>query len=147
MSGVHNGTISVVEPDEVWPDDAVVDGELAIPEESLSFPEPEVVVCGSEMVSRLWISVHVKATPVDSGVSVGTAGDVPEIITTVGDPDGPGNVNVCKTTLYDTEVEEPIGVSLPTDDDGPTAKELLLGSGVPDSETTGDGVSVVRARD
>ena len=147
MSGVHNGTTSVVEPNEVPPDDAVVDGELTVPEESLSVPEPEVVVCGSDMVSRLWISVHVSATPVDSAVSVGTAGDVPEITTTVGDPDGPGNVKVCKTTLYDTEMDELIGVSLPTDDDGPTAKELLLGSRVLDSETMGDGVSVIRVRE
>lgn len=147
MSGVHNGTTSVVKPDEFSKDDAVVDGELVVPEESLSFPEPEIVVCGREMVSRLWISVHVSATPVDSGVSVGTAGDVPEITMTVRDPDGPGRVKVCKTTLYDTEVGKPIRVSLPTDDDCPTTEALLLVDGVPDSETTGDGVSVVRVRD
>ena len=66
---------------------------------------------------------------------------------TVGDPDGPGNVKVCKTTLYDTEFEELMGVSLPTEVDGPTIIELLLGNVVPEIKTTGDGVSVVRVRE
>ena len=136
-----------MEPNEVWPDGTLVDGETVVPEEPLSLPKLELEVCGSEMVSRLWISVHVSATPVDSGVSVGTAGDVPEITMMVGDPDGPGNVKVCRITLYDTGVEELVGVSLPTDEEGPNTKELGLGDGLSNSETTGDGVSVVRMRE
>ena len=97
MSGVQSGTTSVVELDEEIlspPKGEVVDGEVTVLEESLSFPERELVE--SESVAMLWISVHVSATPVDSGVGVGAAGVVPEKTMTgrASVPVEPGNVNV-----------------------------------------------------